>query len=160
MGFFSKSTSGEIKNEASTQILNNALDAVVTIDKNNNVVFFNPAAETLWGYRSEEVLGKNVRMLVPEIYQQDHDSYVDRQRDTGEKRIVGTSRQLELVRKDGSKVWVSLALSRTNIGNGSATRRLSAMLPLLSRHRRDCNKLSNKPLMPLSPLTMKTKSLS
>ncbi|WP_434362734.1 PAS domain S-box protein [Parasalinivibrio latis] len=118
MKFFGTSKSGELKNEASTQILNNALDAVVTIDKNNKVVFFNPAAEKLWGYHSREVLGKNVRMLVPEIYQQDHDSYVNRHRDTDENRIVGTSRRLELVRKDGSTVWVSLALSKTNIGGG------------------------------------------
>lgn len=93
-------------------VLEQALDAVVSIDHHNNVTFFNTAAEKLWGYRRSEVLGKNVRMLVAPEFQKDHDSLVDRNRRTGEDKIVGTSRDIELYRKDGSKLWANLSLSK------------------------------------------------
>lgn len=95
----------------------NALDAVVLIDSNNNVTFFNAAAEQLWGYRRDEVLGKNVKMLVPEQHRAGHDELIDRNRNTGVNRIVGTSRDLQLVRRDGSTASVSLALSKMKVGN-------------------------------------------
>lgn len=99
------------------QTLDQAIDAVVSIDDRNNVTFYNQAAEHLWGFRREEVLGQNVKMLVPAAIRSQHDGYVDRNRDTHEDRIVGTSREVELERKDGSKVWVSLSLSRIKLGS-------------------------------------------
>jgi PAS domain S-box-containing protein len=99
-----------------TQVLEQALDAVVTIDENNNVTFFNSSAEKLWGYSREEVIGKNVKMLVPQEHQAGHDGYVNANRDTGVDKIVGTSRDVEVPRKDGSKVWANLSLSKVNVG--------------------------------------------
>jgi methyl-accepting chemotaxis protein len=101
---------------ATRATLEQSIDAVVTIDGENRVTFMNDAAVRLWGYAREEVLGRNVRMLVPPQHQKDHDAYVERHRVTGENRIVGTSREVELVRKDGRKVWVSLSLSRIRMG--------------------------------------------
>ena len=98
------------------QILDQAIDGVVSIDQNNNIVYFNAAAEKLWGYSADEVMGKNVRMLVPEMFQRDHDSYVNRHRETGEDRLVGSSRDLQLLRKDGSLIWINLSLSRVESG--------------------------------------------
>lgn len=98
------------------QTLDQAIDAVVSIDDKNNVTFFNAAAERLWGIERAEVLGRNVKMLVPTAIQSHHDGYVNRNRDTREDRIVGTSREVELERRDGSKVWVSLSLSRVKLG--------------------------------------------
>lgn len=92
--------------------LEQALDGVITIDRNNRITFFNKAAEKLWGWRREEVLGKNVAMLVPEVHQSRHDSYINANRTTGQDKIVGTSRDVEISRKDGSKVWASLSLSK------------------------------------------------
>ena len=97
------------------QILEQAIDAVVSIDENNNVTFFNAAAERLWGYSKYEVLGKNVKMLVPRDIQANHDGYVNANRRTGQNKIVGTSRDVQLPRKDGSIVWCSLALSKVNV---------------------------------------------
>lgn len=97
------------------QVLDQAIDAVVTIDENNDVTFFNAAAEKLWGYRASEVLGRNVKMLVPRAIQSNHDSYVNKNRQTGQDKIVGTSRDVELERKDGVKVWCNLSLSRVKI---------------------------------------------
>ncbi|WP_275412755.1 PAS domain S-box protein [Marinomonas ostreistagni] len=97
------------------QTLDQALDAVVTIDENNLVTFYNAAAEQLWGYRQDEVLGNNVKMLVPQIYQSQHDQFVNANRSTGQDKIVGTSREVEIERKDGSKVWGSLSLSKIRL---------------------------------------------
>lgn len=98
------------------QILDQAIDAVVSIDENNRVTYYNAAAEKLWGYTREEVIGQNVKMLVPRAIQGNHDDYVNRNRNTGQDRIVGTFREVELERKSGEKVWASLSLSRVRTG--------------------------------------------
>ncbi len=102
--------------EIINQTLEQALDAVVSIDTNNNVTFYNKAAEKLWGYSRDEVLGKNVKMLVPVGIQSRHDDFVNHNRLTGENKIVGTSREIEIPRKDGSTLWGNLSLSKLNIG--------------------------------------------
>ncbi len=100
------------------QTLEQALDAVVTIDENNTVTFFNKAAERLWGYGRDEVIGQNVKMLVPPTLRGNHDGLVDRNRRTGEDKIVGTHREVEIHRKDGNVVWGSLSLSRVVLDDG------------------------------------------
>ncbi|BDX08380.1 PAS domain S-box protein [Planctobacterium marinum] len=101
--------------ETVDQTLEQALDAVVTIDENNIVQFFNAAAEQLWGYKRDEVLGKNVKMLVPKIHQANHDNYVNANRTTGQDKIVGTAREVQVERKDGSTLWAQLSLSKINL---------------------------------------------
>lgn len=99
-------------NKAVENVLGQSVDAVIMIDGNNNITFINDAAINMWGYRKEEVIGKNVKMLVPQELQSQHDGFVNKNRRTKEDIIVGTSRDVELVRKDGSKTWINLALSR------------------------------------------------
>lgn len=96
--------------------LDQTLDAVVIINTRNRITYFNEAAENLWGYTRQEVIGKNVKMLVPSQFQAGHDELVEANRRTGQDKIVGTNRELELTRRDGSTVWVSLALSKTRMG--------------------------------------------
>ena len=98
------------------QVLEQAIDAVVSIDENNCVTFYNKAAEDLWGYSPEEVIGQNVKMLVPAAIRSNHDSYVNNNRITGQDKIVGTSREVEVHRKDGSVIWGNLSLSRVITG--------------------------------------------
>ncbi len=100
--------------------LESAIDAVVMIDTQNCVTFFNKSAEVLWGWRADEVIGRNVKMLVPSEHQASHDSYLDANRRTGQDKIVGTSRDLILIRKDGTEVSVSLALSKMKVGDSWA----------------------------------------
>lgn len=102
--------------EIINQTLEQALDAVVSIDEDNQITFFNRAAEQLWGYERKEVLGHNVRMLVPQFIQNDHDSYINANRTTGKDKIVGTHRDVEIERKDGSRIWGSLSLSKVKVG--------------------------------------------
>ncbi|MEM6834927.1 MAG: PAS domain S-box protein [Pseudomonadota bacterium] len=98
--------------EEISQTLEQALDGVVKIDESNIVTFFNAAAEKLWGYSRDEVIGQNVKMLVPAEMQSNHDSFVNRNRDTGEDKIVGTAREVPVYRKDGSQLWGQLSLSK------------------------------------------------
>lgn len=99
------------------QILDQAIDAVVSIDENNVVTYFNKAAERLWGYEASEVIGRNVKLLVPRAIQSSHDDYVNTNRNTGQDRIVGTFREVELERKNGEKIWASLSLSKVKKGS-------------------------------------------
>lgn len=97
------------------QTLEQCIDAVVSIDHSNIVTFFNPAAERLWGYQRDEVIGRNVKMLVPKAIQGNHDEMVNRNRRTGEDKIVGTSRDVEIERSDGQVLWANLSLSKVNV---------------------------------------------
>ena len=100
------------------QTLEQALDAVVMINGDNNIIFVNPAAESLWGYRKDEMLGNNVKMLVPQDVQPQHDDYINRNRNTGEDRIIGSHREVPLVRKDGCKRWAKVSISRIEQDDG------------------------------------------
>lgn len=99
------------------QTLEQALDAVVCIDENNNVTLFNASAEKLWGYTREEVIGQNVKMLVPQEIQANHDNYVNANRETGQDKIVGTSREVKIERKDGGSLWGRLSLSKVRLAD-------------------------------------------
>lgn len=98
--------------EMMNQTLEQAMDAVVSIDEHNHVTFFNKAAEAVWGYDRSEVLGNNVKMLVPKSLQSQHDGFINRNRSTGENRIVGSYRELTVVRKDGTELWGQAAISK------------------------------------------------
>lgn len=103
--------------EAIRQTLEQAIDAVVSINENNCITFYNKAAEALWGYTLDEVMGQNVKMLVPRSIQPQHDSLVNANRTTGRDKIVGTSREVQIERKDGQKRWGSLSLSKVRLGD-------------------------------------------
>ncbi len=83
-------------------ILNHAVDGFIVIDTSRNVRTFNPAAAAMFGYRPEEVIGRNVNMLMPEPYHSEHDGYVQRYLDTGRTAIIGAGRRVRGRRKDGS----------------------------------------------------------
>ncbi|MGM0832219.1 MAG: PAS domain S-box protein [Pseudomonadota bacterium] len=109
-------TDQRLLKERLNQTLEQALDAVVSIDNQNNVTFFNGAAEKLWGYSRQEVLGKNVKMLVPQSIQPNHDAYVNANRGGGDNKIVGFTREVPVPRKDGEIRWGSVTLSKVKLG--------------------------------------------
>ncbi|MBC8824339.1 PAS domain S-box protein, partial [Escherichia coli] len=74
----------------------------VIIDELNNVIFFNTAAEKLWGHSRAEVLGKNVRLLVPQAMCPAHDSQINRNRAGSADTLVGRSVEVPIARKDGT----------------------------------------------------------
>src|SRR5690606_12805049 len=77
------------------------VDGVIIIDAHGIVQTFNRACERLFGWRAEEVEGRNVSMLMPSPDREAHDGYIERYLRTGEKRIIGIGREVRAQRKDG-----------------------------------------------------------
>jgi two-component system sensor kinase FixL len=98
-------------------ILDTVLDATVVIEQDGTIVSFNSAAVRQFGYAEDEVVGQNVRMLMPEPYRREHDSYIHRYLLTGEKRIIGVDRVVVGRRKDGSTFPMKLAVGEMKTGD-------------------------------------------
>lgn len=105
----------ELNDDLFKSMLQTAADAVVTIDDSKNVIFWNDAAERIWGYSADETIGKNIKHFVPKEHQKPHDGYVDANINTGVDKIVGTGREVEVERKDGTRVPVFLTMSKAQV---------------------------------------------
>jgi len=92
-------------------IVDTAVDAIVVIDELGRIAAFNPAAERLFGYPSNEIVGQNVHRLMPEPYHAEHDGYLSRYRETGERRIIGIGREVSGQRSDGSTFPLELSIA-------------------------------------------------
>ncbi|PQO40724.1 PAS domain S-box protein [Blastopirellula marina] len=93
-------------------ILNTAIDAIITIDYQGTIVGANPATYRMFGYREDELVGQNVKLLMPEPYHSDHDASLERYLRTGHARIIGVGREVVGKRKDGTTFPLSLAISQ------------------------------------------------
>jgi two-component system, LuxR family, sensor kinase FixL len=85
-------------------------DGIVSANDKGIIETFSPSAERLFGYRSSEVIGKNLKILMPENYANEHDGYMDRHLRTGEKRIIGIGRLVTGKRKDSSEFPMELSV--------------------------------------------------
>src|SRR6185437_11715331 len=83
-------------------ILDTVPEAMIIIDDKGSVTSFSTAAVQLFGYRAEEVIGRNVKMLMPEPYRSEHDGYLARYLSTEEARIIGYGRVVKGLTKDGA----------------------------------------------------------
>ena len=100
-------------------VLETMLDGLLIADDHGVVRVFNPSCERLFGYPADEVVGQNVKMLVPEPHRERHDDYVDRFREDGEPAILGQQRELNGARKDGSTEMIKdVAALLDQIKNG------------------------------------------
>ena len=97
--------------------LDTAVDGIITIDERGIIQSANPAAGQLFGYAANELLGRNVSILMPSAHAGQHDGYIARYIATGEARIIGIGRELQAVRRDGSAFPIELAVSEIP-GNG------------------------------------------
>ncbi len=98
-------------------VLNAAVDGVVIIDTAGIIQSVNPSVQRLFGYAPEELVGQNVKVLMPPPWREEHDGYLDRYKKTGEARIIGIGRQVEGRRRDGSTFPVDLAVSEVRHGS-------------------------------------------
>jgi PAS domain S-box-containing protein len=97
-------------------IVDTAVDAIVVIDELGGIEAFNPAAERLFGYAADEIIGRNVRVLMPEPDHAAHDGYLGRYRDTGERRIIGIGREVLGLRSDGATFPLELSIAEWRDG--------------------------------------------
>ncbi|WP_114936856.1 PAS domain-containing sensor histidine kinase [Mucilaginibacter endophyticus] len=95
-------------------IIENAIDGIITIDERGNIETINPSACKLFQYEPSEVVGKNVSVLMPLPYKQEHDHYIDRYQTTGRAHIIGIGREVTGLRKDGSQFPFRLGVSDVN----------------------------------------------
>jgi two-component system sensor kinase FixL len=91
-------------------ILATVPDAMIVIDEQGAIQSFSAAAQRLFGYRASDVIGKNVKMMMPSPYCEAHDGYLERYLQTGEKRIIGIGRVVVGERSDGSTFPMELAV--------------------------------------------------
>ncbi len=92
-------------------ILDTVVDGILTIDEKGNLRQLNKSAEKMFGYPSQEVVGKNVKMLMPEPYASEHDNYLKSYAETGAAKIIGIGREVIGLKKDGSTFPMELGVS-------------------------------------------------
>jgi len=95
-------------------VLNTAVDAIITIDQRGNIKSVNPATEQMFGYAPNELLGQNVKILMPKPYCDEHDNYLAHYHEKREPRIIGVGREVVGRRKDGWTFPVGLAVSQVD----------------------------------------------
>src|SRR5208283_5110316 len=99
-------------------VVNHVVDGIITIDDRGTVTTFNPAAERIFGYTAPEVIGQNIKMMMPEPYHSQHDGYIANYLRTGQAKIIGIGREVVGRRKDGSTFAMDLAISEFRLGEG------------------------------------------
>jgi PAS domain S-box-containing protein len=98
-------------------ILQTAVEGIITIDQRGIVESMNPAAEKTFGYRAEEVIGRNVSILMPSPYREEHDGYLGNYLGSGHAKIIGIGREVVGQRKDGSVFPMDLAVSEVRLAD-------------------------------------------
>ncbi len=98
-------------------IVDNAVESIITIDSRGVIESANPETETLFGYPAEELLGQNLKLLMPSPYRDQHDAHLADYLETGVKRAVGFTRELTGRRKDGSTFPLEVAVSEWFAGD-------------------------------------------
>lgn len=102
-----------------TQVfLDTAVDAIIVIDSQGSIDTFNRTAERMFGYAQEEVLGKNVKVLMPEPFRSEHDGYLANFLDTKVKKIIGIGRDVVAAKADGSTFPVNLSVAELPLDEG------------------------------------------
>ena len=103
-------------NERLRSIIDSAVDGIIVIDSKGTIESFNRGAERLFGYGALEVLGRNVNMLMPSPYHEEHDTYLTRHLATGVQKIIGTGREVTGLRRDGTTFPLHLSVGKLTVG--------------------------------------------
>ncbi len=99
-------------------VLDNMVDGVVLIDETGTVLLFNGGAERIFGYSAQEVEGRNVSMLMPPPFCDEHDGYLHHYRTTGVSKMIGAGREVTGLRKNGESFPIEMAISEIRSAQG------------------------------------------
>ena len=91
-------------------IISATVDAVITISEDRIIEAFNPAAGKMFGYTTDEAIGQNVNIIMPEPYHSEHNQYVENYKETGVKKIIGVGREERARHKDGREFPVLVSI--------------------------------------------------
>ncbi|MCG4455357.1 PAS domain S-box protein [Pseudomonas sp. MMS21-TM103] len=114
-------------------LLDNVLDAIISIDEQGIIETFNHAAEKLFGYSLAHVAGRHVSLLMPEPERSTYDGYLTRYQQTGENRLIGTVREINGLRRNGDSFAMELAMSQIS---HQGQRRFIAVIRDISERKR------------------------
>ncbi|MCB2187033.1 MAG: PAS domain S-box protein [Deltaproteobacteria bacterium] len=137
------------------QIIENASDAVVTINEHHEVIYLNRAAEEMFGYAREEVLGGDLAPLVPQEHRALHRGYLDRYLATRRARLIGHLAEVQGERRDGARFPMHIALSVAEVGGAPL---FTAIMRDLSPEREMAEKVRNTQQLALLGQTVATVS--
>ena len=98
-------------------ILSSTLDPLIIIDQLGEILAASRSVERVFGYTSSELIGENIRILMPEPHHSQHDGYLAHYRKTGETGILDRTRGFEVIRKDGQRIDIELSVSRADIAS-------------------------------------------
>lgn len=98
-------------------VVDNAVDGLLTIDEHGAIEQFNHAAEKIFGYCANEVIGLNIKVLMPQPYRREHDGYLRNYHETGEKKIIGIGRTVKGQHKNGRTFPIDLSVSEITFAN-------------------------------------------
>lgn len=96
-------------------VIQTATDGIILIDEMGHIELVNPAAAALFGYDVQEMLGKNIHILMPQPHRAQHDTYIKNYRDTGIRRIIGIGREVEGLKKNGELFPFRLSISEVQL---------------------------------------------
>jgi PAS domain S-box-containing protein len=104
--------------ERNRSIVNTAADGIITINEQGHVTSFNNAAQSIFGWSVIDILGQNISVLMPKPDSDHHDQYLQNYMRTFDAKIIGTGREVEGLRKDGTTFPMDLSVSVTELEDG------------------------------------------
>ncbi|KMP11454.1 hypothetical protein UR09_03295 [Candidatus Nitromaritima sp. SCGC AAA799-A02] len=96
-------------------LVTNAMDGIITIHEGGIIDTFNPAAEKIFGYSKDEMIGRQISLLMPEPHKSEHNRYIQDYLETGIPKVIGFAREVEALRKDGSLFHLEISVSAMTV---------------------------------------------
>ncbi len=116
-------------------LLHATLDPTLAIDALGTVITASDSVQDVFGWRPDELIGRNVAVLMPEPHRSQHDGYLERYARTGETAILGRTREFEVLHKDGHTLPVELSVARVDLPDGSEPLFIGAFRNITERKR-------------------------